>query len=202
MNKTNIIGAIAVIAFILGVIGLSNSGAPAPASMPAGAVSNTNAPAAGTVAPNGSVLPNPSVLDYLVNRVMLYTDKTLAYGNSSGTPLYKQAARMTLATATTTPCALQSPFTSTSTLVSFALNVTTGTSTTGSLTLATSTTAYATTSAITTFNIASGAKATPVWTGGNDVGVVAPSGYVVVGVKGANFGFTYVGTCSAIFQTL
>lgn len=199
MTKQNIIGAIAVVALLLSVWAALT---PKSSLTSFGALSNTNAPVAGTIAPNGSVLPNPSVLDYLVNRVMLYTDKTLAFGNTTGTPLYQQAIRQSLTAATTTPCALQNPFTSTSTLIAWDMNVTTATSSAGVLTLATSTTAYATTSAIATFSIAANAQGTRVWSGGNDVGVVAGSGYVVVGVQGVAYGFTYGGTCSGIFQTL
>lgn len=106
---------------------------------------------------------------------------------------------LALRTATTTPCAILSPA-ATTTLESFTLNVTTGTSTAGLITIATSTTAYATTSLVTSKTIASGAQGTVNWHAGVDNGLVSPSTYVVAGVQGVAYGFTYIGTCSATFS--
>lgn len=121
--------------------------------------------------------------------------------DNNGNGVQDCAQRKTLTTATTTICAIQSPFAATSTLVSTTLNITTGTSTAATITLATSTTAFATTSLITTFTVGSGAQATPNWDGGVNNSLVAPNGWVVYGAAGAaNPGFTYGGTCNAVFR--
>ncbi len=109
----------------------------------------------------------------------------------------------TMATATTTPCAIQSPTTASSTLERATFNVTTSTSTAGLVTIATSTTAFATTSLATSATIAANAQGTvnyhpPV----TNAAVIAPGSYVVFSVANVPYGFTYGGTCSATFQTI
>lgn len=114
-------------------------------------------------------------------------------------------SRQDLTAATTTPCALSSP-TSTSTTVSFSLDVSTGTSTDGIFTIGTSTTAYATTSNmfIPSLTVSSGTKKTITWYPKEILsGVVSPNTFIVVGVAGVSSGgFTYGGTCKALFNSV
>lgn len=102
--------------------------------------------------------------------------------------------------ASTTPCGLSSP-TSTSTLESFT-GVTSATTTASLLTLATSTTAFATTSLIATRSIASGAQGLLDWHPGNQNSVISPSTYVVMGQSGGTGTFSPTGSCSAVFQSI
>lgn len=136
-----------------------------------------------------------------VDSVVLNGSLTIG-ADANGNGVTDFATRKVLTTATTTPCAIQSPA-ATSTLVSTSFNITTGTSTAATLTLATSTTPYATTSLITTFTVGSGAQATPNWDGGNNNALVSPNTYLVYGAAGAaNPGFTYIGTCNAVFRSV
>lgn len=111
--------------------------------------------------------------------------------------------RSSLTSATTTPCSILSPA-ATSTLVRAGLNITTATSTNGTWYLATSTTAYATTTNYYTFTVSSGSLYTFDYisstTSNGAVRIFAPSTYLNFAVSGAS-GFTYGGTCDALFKT-
>lgn len=97
----------------------------------------------------------------------------------------------TLATATTTPCAIQSPA-ATSTLNYAALRIDTATSTATTWTLAKATSAYATTTKLAGFSLGSGAfgtmnaSTTPSTSTTiiDDTNVIAPNTYLVWGVAG------------------
>lgn len=107
-----------------------------------------------------------------------------------------------LTAATTTPCALQSPA-ATSTLAYEAFSINVGTSTTGLITVATSTTAFATTSRVTEFSVASGQQFyhahSATTTSSGETITIGPSTYLVYGVAGVPYGFTYTGSCQAEF---
>lgn len=97
--------------------------------------------------------------------------------------------RVPLNTATTTPCALDTPA-ATSTLLHFSLRLTTASSTASVWTAAKASTPYATTTAFDQFSVGSGAVAT-MFVGAasstvpDEVSVIAPSQYVVWGVQGS-----------------
>jgi peptidoglycan hydrolase-like protein with peptidoglycan-binding domain len=116
-------------------------------------------------------------------------------------------ARGDLKTATTTPCAIQSPV-STSTLLFATLQINTGTSTATTWTLASSTSAYATTTLGATYSVGSGAKATLSFNGTagsqQDTQMLAPNTWIVWGVAGtAVRGTSYLlGTCQAGFRVI
>ena len=132
------------------------------------------------------------------------------YTSQNGLTTYKIRRPLTLAS--TTPCAIQSPY-ATSTRKSWAVQVTTATATdVTTWTFATSTTAFATTSVYGTFSLAAGtqgsmvASTTATTTGKrtNDVDVVKPNTWFVVGMAGTvPAGTTNLqGTCSAVFEIL
>lgn len=153
---------------------------------------------------NQANLPNPSNADYLVARLALGLGTNLSNSNTGAGNVVIEAQRQNIVAATTTPCAIQNPFNATSTLVDGTINITTSTSTAGVFTIATSSTAFATTSPIFGATLASGADGT-LLTGetasSTGLGVVlGPSAWLVFGVTGAGYGFTYGGTCSAVFQ--
>lgn len=209
MNKTNIIGAIAVIAFILGVVALSTKGQTQLAG--SALVPNaSNIPAAGTTLGNGIVLPNPSNYDYLTTNSLLYVGGALSQGNGTSVGTFSQAVRSTAVAATTTPCVTRNPFTATSTF-SATFNVTTATSSAGNLIAAISSSPNATTTAIGSGQtIAANAQATLQSDGiasttGTGI-LVGPSQYVVWGMlstSGAAYGYyTYGGTCTTVFTTV
>lgn len=126
------------------------------------------------------------------------------YLNINGVTKFYSSGSFTAAT--TTPCSLQSP-SSTSTLMFAGWQITVGTSTAASIDLGTSTTRYATTTnKVAAKSVAAGAQGYAVWTpagGGVDDNIMSPSTWVVVKTAGSGLsGYTYTGTCEAVFQTL
>ena len=106
--------------------------------------------------------------------------------------------------ATTTLCAIKSPA-ATSSLISAAFQVYTGTSTAATIDIGTSTNAYSTTTNLAAaFSIGSSATGANGWTsvgGSVQDNVMAPNTYVVVKTAGAGLGgYTYGGRCSVVFQ--
>lgn len=105
--------------------------------------------------------------------------------------------------ATTTPCSIQNPWgTATSSLMAYAMQITTGTSTASAFDLATSTTAFATTTNLVAgHSVASGAQTTLSWfPSGAQNAIVAPTEWVNLKTVGAGLsGYTYTGTCNAVF---
>ena len=99
------------------------------------------------------------------------------------------AANVTIRTATTTPCAIQSP-SATSTLTMTALSIKTATSTATTWTASKASTAFATTTLLGTFSLGSGAQGTMVFASStetaviDDISVFGPNEYVVWGVAG------------------
>ena len=124
-------------------------------------------------------------------------DTSFDYYNENGVFHYQRVA--SLIAATTTPCVIKSP-SATTTLETFTMNVTTGTSTAPNLTLATSTITNATTSLV--FNKTYGASTqfTLNWHPTTENALVSPNIFVSVGAAGVPYGFTLVGTCSATFR--
>jgi len=111
----------------------------------------------------------------------------------------------TFTAATTTPCSLQAPA-STSTLLFAGWQITVGTSTAATIDLGTSTTRYATTTnKVAAKSVAANAQGYAVWTpagAGVDDNIMAPNTWVNVKTAGAGLsGYTYTGTCEAVFQT-
>lgn len=106
--------------------------------------------------------------------------------------------------ATTTPCSIQAPA-STSTLQFVSWQITTGTSTAATIDLGTSTTRYATTTnLVAAKSVASGAQGYAYWSpagGSVDDAKMSPNEWVNVKTAGAGLsGYTYTGTCKAVFQ--
>ncbi len=115
--------------------------------------------------------------------------------------------RQTMAIATTTPCAIQSPAATTS--VAFATgavgaNFTVSSTTASVLTVATSTTAFATTSAVAIQSIAANAQITVVstTTPANGGIVLPPRSWLVFGLSGGAGTFSPTGSCTASFKGL
>ena len=114
------------------------------------------------------------------------------------------ATRISLAKATSTVCALQSPA-STSTLVATGLSLTTGTSTAVTLRIATSTTAFATTTLHQTISLGSGVMGAFNYAPTTTVlQIMSPSQYIVwdaAGFIGADT-TKFLGTCFAEWEVL
>lgn len=115
-------------------------------------------------------------------------------------------SRQNMIAATTTPCAILSPI-STSTLLSATWQITVGTSTAATLDIGTSTTAFSTTTnLVAAKSVAANAQGYATWkpVGGSvDDSIMSPSRYVVVKTAGAGLGgYTYTGTCQAVFEVL
>ena len=117
-----------------------------------------------------------------------------------------QGVKMTMNTATNTLCALQNPSTTATSSFTVNVNITTSTSSATNIVIATSSTAFATTSAIGNFYVAANANASfsgPGTTTSGSDGVVGPSQWVTVGTQNAavTYGYTFGGTCDAVFQS-
>lgn len=114
------------------------------------------------------------------------------------------AGKQTLNTATTTPCAIQSPV-ATSTLSRVIFNVNVSTSTAATMTLATSSTAFATSTELFRFTIPANLTRTFQYVASTtdaqgQAQTIAPNTYLVFGAAGvASGGFTFGGSCSAVF---
>lgn len=150
----------------------------------------------------GSISSPPSNFDYVqISQAIGWLTSGIA------TPINETAVRAALTAASTTPCAIQNPFSATSTVVLAEINVTTATSSLGQLVFATSTTAFGTTTgSFSKYTIAANAQQTVAFNGvatstGNGP-IVGPGNWVVIGMdtgSTANYGYTYGGTCAAKF---
>lgn len=112
------------------------------------------------------------------------------------------AVQQSFTSATTTPCSIQNPFSATTTLVGYVAQITVGTSTAASIDVGTSTTAFATTTnLVAARSVASGALDTITWfPAGAQSAILGPSEYVNVKTAGVGLsGYTWTGTCSALF---
>lgn len=207
-TKTNIIGAIAVIA-LLGVLLLAAKPTSAPTTQLGGTVTTAVVPAAGSALTDGTILPNPSTFDYLVSRTYLSAQNAFGLGNSTSVPTNFEATRASLTSGTSTPCALLNPLNATSTITNFVMNITTATSSAIIWAVGTSTTAYATTTSMESVSVGAGKQSTISWDGGINNTVIGPGQYVVVGSDSGTTpatgafatGIVIGGSCQAVFQT-
>lgn len=132
-------------------------------------------------------------------------DNYLPYFGVNGVRDY--FSKTALSKATTTPCAIKSPV-STSTLLSASLQVTTATTTATTWTLAKATTGFATTTPIATFSLGSGAQGTLTsvasTTGVDGLSTISPNTYVNFGVAGIGqlTSDKLLGTCQAVFRAI
>lgn len=116
----------------------------------------------------------------------------------------------TLATASTSLCAIQSP-TSTTTIVSFSLNITTASTSLVALVIGTTTTAFGTSSTpfVASQTVATNSLATIDFDPALNNGIVGPNQWVTVGTNGppgssltAPAATFYSGTCNAVFRSV
>lgn len=209
MDIKNVITS-ALVALLVTVVVVSLLSPHTASSYGTTAVSTGVTEPAGTVLPNGVVLPNPSTSDYTVERVYDAIQSSLGLGNGTSVPTHIQGVRAALTAATSTICALQNPYTATSTIVSSALNITTATSSAGSIIAAVALTPFATTTVIAqgisvpASSLASLVVGETASSTGAGV-IVGPSNYIVWGMTPASavgYGYTYGGTCQAVFETI
>lgn len=174
MSTQKILGIVVVIAAIVGIVFGVTHSSPAPSQ-----VQNTQEQALGGINP-------------------IFTTRFLTVGDVTSWFFHPP-----LMTATTTPCDITTPA-STSTLVSWTLQVTTGTSTAGTAALATSTSANATTTTQQTFTIPASSQFSWVYRPTTSASsTMGPNLHLTLGVRGGpDTGFLYVGKCSAVFQVL
>lgn len=127
------------------------------------------------------------------------------YFGVNGVKVYK--SKMDMQTGTTTLCYIANPLgtAGTSTIVSFAAQINTGTSTAATISLATSTDRYATTTAdelIADATVASGAKRTISWQPTSNLNIIGPGQYLLFRTSSAGLsGYAYGGTCQASFES-
>lgn len=210
-TSTKIIATIAVLGVILGVWALSRpmssvSSGQFGTTNSNGGISNTNAPAANTSLVNGVLLPNPSVYDYLVSRVFLYTDNALGFGNATKIPTLQQGNRVAITASSSIVCSFQNPNTTATSTFEFSTTIASTSANAGSLVVGTASTSLATTTAYGTLALAAGAQLT--WgtegttTTGNR-GTVPPSGWLNLGgVAGSQTMLAQLGgACNVIWTS-
>jgi len=120
--------------------------------------------------------------------------------------VYNEYRSQSMRTATTSLCAMLSPA-ATSTLQFVSWQITAGTTTAATIDIGTSTTAFATTTNLVTATaVASGAQGYKYWTPAGaalDDAMIAPSTYLNVMTASPGLsGYTYTGTCQAVFTVL
>jgi hypothetical protein len=117
--------------------------------------------------------------------------------------VYTTAARTSSMTAaTTTVCAIQGPNATTSIVNASAL-FTVSSTTASTVTIGAASTAYATTTFLASGSIAANAQGTIYASATSSTNfVLAPNGYVVVGMAGGTGTFSPTGVCTATFQVL
>lgn len=213
MNKTQtIIGVIAVVALLVGIWAKATPVTVINQGTQFGAVSNTNAPAANTVLSNGTLLPNPSVLDYFIARTYLYTDKALGFGNSTGVPVNQQGNRQVITStnsfATSYACTFTNPSATASSTFEFNVNISSSSATAINLILGTSITGgvpVATSTILATLPVAANAQFTASTQGTTTAGtsgVVGPGdGITLSAIAGAPLA-QLGGVCNAIWTTI
>lgn len=146
-------------------------------------------------------LPNATNYDYLVARL------ALGLGTNTSNVVI-EAQRMSLVSATSTPCAIQNPFNATSTVQTVTMNITTATSSAITWAVGSSTTAFATSSNMESIPVVAGAQTTITWDPGINNATLSPRGWVVIGPDtatlvgtGAFSSVVLAGSCSATFQS-
>lgn len=174
-------------------------------ALPAKTTTVTTAASFGNTSIDGSQsnLPNPSNYDYLVARLGLGLGTNVSNSNTGVGNLNIESQKMVLI-ASTTPCAIQNPTGATSTIINFALNVTTSTSTATSFAIGTSTTQYATTTTMETAGLGAGSQGTITWDPGVNNSVIGPGQWIVAGnaLGQVFYPFATGGSCSATFETV
>lgn len=206
-TSQKIIGVIAILALVVGIWAkLTPAQEVSTVGTSYGAISNTNAPAANTVLVNGALLPNPTVLDYVVSRVFLYADKAIGYGNSSGTPILQQGVRASITASSSVDCSLQNPFTTATSTYEFSANIASSSANAASLIVATGAGAGATSTLNATVAYSANSWltiATQGTTTTNLAGVVAPGAWLNLGaLTGGSATLAQLGgACSAIFTS-
>lgn len=165
----------AIVALVIsGAVGLAVRGAPVQ-------------PASTQPAPQLGALSGPDI-----------SSRYLKWGNVA-----EWRVRQDMVAATTTLCAIANPRSSTTTVETFTVQITTGTSTAAAITLATSTSQYATSTSnemIADYAVASGAQATITYVPTSNNGILAPNEFLLVDTAGAGLGgYTFGGTCRATF---
>jgi hypothetical protein len=200
MNKTNIIvGAIAVVALILGGISFFRA---TPAT-----VASTQSFGNTSIDGSQSNLPNPSNSDYSVARLAQGFGTNLSNSNTGAGNINIEAQAQNMISGTTTVCTLANPFNATSTITGFVVDLKTGVLTGGGTFAAGTTTSgtATTTGLFSTTYASSSAGQVFTWDPGSLNGYLGPTGQVTLGfTAGSATGTPYsiVGTCSATFQSV
>lgn len=103
---------------------------------------------------------------------------------------------------TTTPCAVQSPTTASSTLIRFTIGESVSTTTATTITIATSTTQYATTTRLNSFTVAASGSFLFTHVATTSAGsIMNPGDWVVAGQSGGTGTNSPTGSCLGVFQT-
>ena len=161
------------------------------------------APSFGVV--NNGNVTNYDALDvsdgYYVDGVLAINDNTMKLGGAE-----IKGVSQSFTSATTTPCSIANPFSATSTLIGYEMEITVGTGTAATIDVGTALTPYATTSdlLIQSSSFAANALGTVPMPGALPTTatstVISAGEYVNVKTNGAGLGgYTYTGTCTAVF---
>lgn len=152
-----------------------------------------------------SNLPTPTNYDYLVARLGLGLGTNLSVSSTGAGNINILGQKMNLVGATTTPCNIQSPFTTATSTAELIMNITTATSTSQNIQIATASVPNAFTTIVSSgVTVTGGTQATlGVDTIASSTGqliTVGPSGWIAAGSSNST-ALTYGGTCSVIFTS-
>jgi hypothetical protein len=201
MNKTNIIvGAIAVIALIVGGIAFLRG----PSSSTSSSVASTQNYGNTSIDGSQSNLPNPSNSDYSVARLAQGFGTNLSVNSGVGN-INVEAQAQNMVAGTTTVCTIQNPFNATSTIMSVTANLKTGISGGATFALGTTTSGTATSTGLATTAFGTFVGGLITWDPSVNNAYLAPLGQITLGFTGGSATgtpFTINGTCSALLESV
>lgn len=146
----------------------------------------------------GAITSPATVLDFLT------LQQGLGFGVNGQVPVTMAGNRVALAGPSLFPCVITNPYTSTSTINDFSLNISTATSTAFTLVIGTTTSATATsTTPFLTQVVGSGALITSSFGAGLNNSIIGPGQSIVAGTAAGALptGVLVGGSCSATFQS-
>ena len=196
-TSQKVIGGIAILGVILGSLSLYLG---KPTTQSVQSFGNTS------IDGSQSNLPNPSNSDYAVARLAFGYGTNLSNSNTGAGNINVEGQRASIVASTTVLCAIQNPFNATSTIVNAEFFPTTGTSSALTLVVGTSTNAISTSSSMMSQTYAAGSSGYPsTWDPSVNNSAIPPLDWVVFGVGGGSavsYAYTYIGSCTALFQSL
>ena len=158
----------------------------------------------------GAVLPmgkqNKTVVERVIENVGAVPgpDMSFPFIGVNGVRVWPMTAKMNAAS--TTLCAFKTPTATTTIIRSYSLQIETATATAAHITIATSTKSAATSTSnalVSNYGVPANTGTTIAGVPANQLGILAPSEYLLFMTAGAGLGgYTYGGSCNALFEEI